>query len=112
MDIYIPGDIDTNVVLGPEDQIADCLTGGWSIPGGKEPWPLRLYARLRKDPKAKFGIRASLFVDWSQGQDLSDPYWKQGVYIAVVTLWGLFISGYEVSPSTLLNDFRGLQRCR
>lgn len=75
------------------------MTSAWLILGGRDPWPIRLYTRLWKDPKS--GIRASLFIDWIQGQDLSDPYWKQGVYIAVVTLFDLFYQWLRGKPVNL-----------
>ncbi|KAI0965698.1 hypothetical protein F4678DRAFT_485188 [Xylaria arbuscula] len=85
-EVLVPGNIDPEVVLAPAEGLTDLLFELWEIFSPASPWCVRVFARYRRDPSARFGIRMWVSLDWPSDQDIDNISWQRQLYYATLCL--------------------------
>ncbi|KAI1127144.1 hypothetical protein F5Y10DRAFT_293142 [Nemania abortiva] len=86
-EIPVPKGMDPEAILAAPEDLEGLMFQLWEAFSPSEPWHIRFFARYRKDPSARFGIRVWLYIDWPATQNVQNISWLRSVYHATLCLF-------------------------
>ncbi|TGJ84471.1 hypothetical protein E0Z10_g4298 [Xylaria hypoxylon] len=111
-EIPVPRHMDPQAVLASPDELPELMFQLWEMFSPAYPWCIRVFARCRKDPSARFGLRMWVYIDWPASQNVENTSWLRHLYYATLSLlewYHKLLQGEQVHILEAINSLNELE---